>query len=234
MYCFECDSDTRALSGKCDICGKPLTADADRYFKNGMEALASGELGHAIDLLGSCVKTNPSHINGQYNLGMALALAGRNDDAQNAYMMVVTFDPEYPGIYTALGQISFANYLNYCEQAETQRQMMLRLFEKAINEDNDDVDAYYSLANAYIAIGSADKALPCLKHALEIQPESAAVHVSLARAFAMLEKYAEASTILDKSVMLSSPDDAFMDEIQYLKDELMKITLGELSEKVAE
>lgn len=220
MHCFECDADSTAELETCEVCGKLLATDPDRYFKAGMEALAAGDLDQSISLLQDCIALNPDHVNGRYNLGLALCLNNRYDEATEQYLAVFEQDVGYPGIYTALGQAAFGSYLAHSEQAEAQRKAMTQLFTKAVEADPEDVDAHFSLANAYIAIGTADKALPHLRCALSLHPDSSAIHFTIAKAFKMLGKYEEATIMATRSMQLTGPDDPFWKDIRELLSEL--------------
>jgi cytochrome c-type biogenesis protein CcmH/NrfG len=97
---------------------------------------------------------------------------------------------------------------------------MLEFFIRAVEQDPDDVDALFSLGNAYIAVGNAETALPWLKSALRIQPNSPAIYFTIAKAFKMLKKKPEASVMARKSMQLSNPSDPFWDDIKRLVCEL--------------
>ena len=219
MYCFSCRNDS-SESGICTVCGKPFTADPDQYFKAGMEALAAGEVNRSVALLRECVNLNPDHLNARYNLGTALAMDDRNNEALEQYLAVVQKESDYPGIYTALGQVAFGSYLSLVQQAEEQGRAMIRLFMKAIEEDPEDVDAHFSIANAYIALEDPVEALPHLEHALILQPDSSAVLYTMAKAFMMLGRYSEATLMATRSMRAASPDDPFWEDIQSLLSEL--------------
>lgn len=222
MHCFRCDADSTSESGTCELCGKPLETDPDRYFKAGMEAMAEGRIGSCISFLGDCVLLSPDHVSAHYNLGLALCLANKCDEAIEHLTAVADRDPSYPGIYTALGQAAFGSYLSHIEQAESSRKAMVQLLMKAIEEGPNDVDAYFSLGNAYIAIGSAEKSLPWLRHALRLHPDSSAIYFAVAKAFKMLEKYPEAAIMARRSMEFSNPNDPLAEDIRRLLAELQE------------
>ena len=226
MHCFGCDTDFEGESLTCEVCGKPLETDADRYFKAGMGAMAAGDVNRSISFLRDCVKLEPNHLSGRYNLGLALCLAGNCDQATEQYTAVIEQQPDFPGIYTALGQAAFGSYLAHLEHAESNRNAMIELLMRAIEQDPEDVDAYFSLGNAYIAIGTADKALPWLKCAMKLHPDSAAIYFVVAKAFKMLERYPEATLMARRSVELSDPNDPFLEDVQNLLSELQEVALA--------
>lgn len=225
MYCFECDSDSTGESRTCKMCGRPFETDPDKYFKAGMEASAVGDLDQSVKFLTDCVELSPDHLSGRFNLGLALALTNRCDEAIEHYSIVLDQEPNYPGIYTALGQAAFGSYLAHAEQAELQRKAMIHMLMKAIEQDPEDVDACFSLANVYIAIEKADKALPWLRRALILHPDSSAIYFTIAKAFKMLERYPEAAIMAKKSIQLSAPDDPFHEDVHRLLSELQQTVL---------
>lgn len=149
MHCFGCNSELVTESRICKTCGRPVETDPDRYFKAGMEASAAGDLDRSIKHLTDCVNLDPDHLSGRYNLGIALALANRCDEAMEHYYAVADQEPNYPSIYTALGQAAFGSYMTHTAEAESGRKMMIHMLMKAIEQDPEDVDACFSLANAY-------------------------------------------------------------------------------------
>ena len=225
MHCFGCNSELVAESRTCKTCGRPVESDPDKYFKAGMEACADDDLDRSIELLMDCVNLAPDHLSGRYNLGMALALANRCDEAMEHYYAVADQEPNYPGIYTALGQAAFGSYMTHTAEAESGRKMMIHMLMKAIEQDPEDVDACFSLANAYVALGKAEKALPLLKRALTLHPDSSAIYFVIAKAFKTLQKYPEAAIMAQKSMQLSVPNDMFHDDIEELLSELQQTVL---------
>lgn len=220
MYCFECDSYSSGKSGTCTICGQPLVSDPDRYFRAGMEAMALGEIDRAIMFLKDCVALAPNHLSGRYNLGIALCMAGEYDEANEQFAMVEDKDPDFPGLGTAMGQAAFGLYLYHTEQGESCRKAMIRFFSKAIEQDSDDVDAHFSMGNAYMAMGMPSKALPWLKYALKLQSDTSAIHFAMAKAYKAVESYPEAITSARKAAELSKPNDPLADDIASLLAEL--------------
>jgi tetratricopeptide (TPR) repeat protein len=141
------------------------------------------------------------------------------------YAVIAEKEPGYQGIFTALGQAAFGSYLTHLEQAEAHRKAAVHLLMKALKHDPDDVDACFSLANVYIAVGTAEKALPWLKRALSLHPDSSAIHFVIASAFKMLQRYPEAAIMAQKSIQLAEPDDPFREDIEELLSELQQAVL---------
>lgn len=225
MHCFDCDIHFSDSFTTCDTCGKRLETDSDRYFKSGMERMATGEIDRAVEFLNGCVTLNPDHISGRYNLGIALSLEDRCDEAMEQFSAIVSETPDYPGVYTAMGQAAFGSYLLHISEAEALCNAMTSFFMMAIEQDPHDVDAYFSLGNAYIAIGNAEKSIPWLQTALRLHPDSPAIYHTLAKALKMMGKNCEAVEMAKKSVQLSNPRDPFWEDIQGLFSELQQNVL---------
>ncbi|MHB0913168.1 MAG: tetratricopeptide repeat protein [Armatimonadota bacterium] len=218
MHCLECGNYNDVVAAVCAACGKPF--DSDGFFKAGMEAMALGEIDRGIDFLQKCVSIDEEHVSGRYNLGLALSLVNRCDEAEGHYMRVTETNPEYPGIYTALGQAAFGSFLSHSREAESQREAMVHYLMQAVEQDPNDVDAYFSLGNAYIALGSAEKSLPWLRGALRLHPDSPAIYFTMARALKMMGRYSEAMLLAGHSLELYEADDPFRGDVQELYDEL--------------
>ena len=220
MHCLRCQNDSTTDLGVCQVCGGPLEKDPDRYFKAGMEAMSAGEIDLCTRLLGDCVKLNPDHLSGRYNLGIALCLANQCDEAVEQYVAVMEREPDYPGVYTALGQAAFGDYLYHMEQADSNRRAMFQFLKKAVEQDPTDVDAYFSLGNACIAVGSAAEALSWLHKAMKFHPDSSAIYFAAAKAYKMLRRRSEAVAMAKMAMELSGPKDPLAEEINALFAEI--------------
>lgn len=220
MRCFDCGTDFETATDACPNCGRLPETDPDRYFKAAMESVASGDLKGSIALLQDCLELNPDHLSGRYNLGVALSLEDRCDEAIDHLSVVASQDPDYPGIYTAMGQAAFGSYLFHEEQANLRSAMMIHLLRQAVDRDSQDVNAYFSLGNAYIALGMAKEALPCLKYALSLDPHSSATCFTMAKAFKMLGKCRQAALMAQKALDLSDASDQFREDMQSLLADL--------------
>jgi len=124
-------------------------SDADLYFKAGMEALAIEDLEESLSQLERCLLVSSKHLSARYNLGIVLSLLDRCDEAMTHFEKILVHNPRYPGIYTAMGQAAFGSYLTHRQKVEQYKESMIRLLERAVEEDAEDMDAYFSLGNAY-------------------------------------------------------------------------------------
>lgn len=225
MHCLTCNSTVSHTNGKCETCGRPMETDADSYFRAGMDALAVNDYQRAETLFSDCLCLNPRHVSARFNLGLALNMAERCEEAVDQFAIIMETEPDYPGICTALGQALFGSYIWHREQAEQLKETMIKVLTRAVEEDPEDVDAHFSLANSYIAVGEPEEALRCLYRALELQDDSWAIYLALAKTLAMLGRRVEAAQMASKALEFSDEDNAFREEIWDLLSELQQIPL---------
>ncbi len=220
MRCGKCGSDLDSPDDPCPNCGTEQEIDPDNYFKAAMGCVAKGDLGDAVTLLEECLQMAPEHLTGRFNLGVALSMMDRCDEAIGHLYYVLTRDPDYPGIYTALGEAAFGSYLYHEEQANLKSAVMVHLFKTAIERDEDDVDAYFSLGNAYVALGLGEEALGSLRAAMALDPRSCAIHYMTAKAYKLAGRFGEARQMAARALELATPNDEFVDDIESLLAEV--------------
>lgn len=229
MFCLNCSFDDTESLVVCRRCGSPFGLDADGYFKAGMDALATDDIDRSISLLQSCIRLNQDHVSGRFNLGLALCHLDRCDEAMEHFKRVRQLCPDYPGIYTAMGQAAFGSYLEYQQMAQSCGEMMIGFLKQAITLDPDDVDACFSLGNAYLAIGDADQAVAWLVRAHALHPDSHAVYFTLAKALKELGQLEDAVDMARESLQRCSPKDMFWEESRRLFLELQDTQLTQKS-----
>jgi len=217
MTCAECGREVDLLHRRCPTCGEDCTVDPDSRFKAAMAAVDADDIGRAIALLERCVEADPGHLNGRFNLGIALCMVDRCDEAIGHLFTVLMEDEDYPGIHTALGEAAFGSYLYHEDQARKKSEAMICLLRQAVERDEEDVDAHFSLGNAYLALDMPEAALAYLKNARTLDPESSAVHVMLARTYLMLGRRAMARRMLRRAAALAGPDDRYAEEMADLR-----------------
>lgn len=222
MRCSECGFDLEPQMKECPNCGDGHHTDPDSHFKAAMGSVADGDLEGAVELLEQCLEADPEHINGRFNLGVALCLADKCDEAIGHLYYVLTKEPDYPGIYTALGEAAFGSYLYHEEQASMKSMAMIHLLKQAIDQDEEDVDAYFTLGNAFLALGLAEEAVPALKSALELDSQSPAIYYLLGKSYKQLDRFDEAGLMARKALDLAEPDNQFLEDIESLVAELQE------------
>lgn len=123
--------------------GKPL--DAVKHFRASAEGRDSSA---------------PAH----YNLGTALAVAGKFDEAVKEYERAIALDPKYAVAYSNLGSVLL-------QQRRTKE--AVRRLEEAVTLNPQNVEALNSLSVAYAAEGNVENALATIDRALKLNPSDA-------------------------------------------------------------
>jgi tetratricopeptide (TPR) repeat protein len=97
-----------------------------------------------------------------YNLGVALSLLKREDEAMEAFQRCVDLNPMYAASWYNMGQICLLKKKDYSRA--------LNYFNRACAARPDYVGAHHQMGVAYELIGDPDKAVASWKKALELDP----------------------------------------------------------------
>ena len=185
-----------------------------------MNAISNGNPDRAITLLENCIELNPEHISARYNLGEVLSSKNECDEAMEHYVAAAQKRPDMPGIYTALGKAAFGSFIDHSKEADIMSRSMICLLRKAIEQNPNDVEAYCSLGNAYLAIGDTENAISCFLQCIKIEPSSSTIYFELAKVYTSLEQFPEALDMALKSLIYVHPEDPVFNDIRELMCEL--------------
>jgi Flp pilus assembly protein TadD len=130
------------------------------------------------------------------NLGIALADAGRNEEAREQYQEALRISPTEPDANYNLG-IALAGQARYKEAVE--------YFQKSLKSRPNYPKALDNLGNALAKLGHIDKAAECYRKSLELNPDSAKAHNNLASALSEQGKLDEAVSEFRQALKLK-PD----------------------------
>jgi superkiller protein 3 len=213
MHCLGCYGSIQESSDRCPACGKSSPLDADSYFKAGM-GLITSNVSMAIKLLQDCVQLDPNHQSGIYNLGIALSLDGRYEEAVAHYKELLCISPDYPGIYTAMGQAYFGSYAKHKDIVNRRFTQSTNLLMRAVRQNPEDTDALFSLGNAYLSEGNAEEAIIWLNRALCVSPSSPAIYFVLAKALLSAGQEIPARDMASIAVLIASKDEPYWEELQ--------------------
>lgn len=219
MHCLGCYGSIQESSDRCPACGKSSALDADSYFKAGME-LVTSNVGLAIKLLQDCVQLDPNHQSGIYNLGIALALDNRYEEAVAHYKELLSISPNYPGIYTAMGQAYFGSYAKHKDIVNRRFTQSTNLLMRAVSQNPEDTDALFSLGNAYLSEGNSEEAIIWLNRALCVSPSSPAIYFVLAKALLLAGQEIPARDMASIAILIASKDEPYWNELQEFMDAL--------------
>jgi tetratricopeptide (TPR) repeat protein len=213
MHCLGCYGSIQESSDRCPACGKNSPLDADSYFKAGMDLITSN-VDLAIKLLQDCIQLDPHHQSGIYNLGIALSLDNRYEEAVAYYNELLGISPNYPGIYTAMGQAYFGSYAKHKDIVNRRFTQSTNLLMRAVRQNPEDTDALFSLGNAYLSEGNAEEAIIWLNRALCVSPSSPAIYFVLAKALLSAGQEIPARDMASIAVLIASKDEPYWSELQ--------------------
>ena len=150
----------------------------------------------ALSIWQDTVEKCPNNFRAHGNLGVALARAGRMQEAIGHYQQALQIMPEYADAHNDLGaallqQGGFQEARQHCLQA-------LRL-------KPDDAQAQYNLAEALVGLGRVPEAIDHYQQALRIEPDFAAAHNNLGIALARMGRLREAMEHWNQALQIA-PD----------------------------
>lgn len=136
----------------------------------GVIAARQGDHVEALKRIAVAVRHRPGEPVFLNSYGNALLLAGRPEEARDAYRQAIEHKPDYVEACTNLGNT--LKQLGQIEEAEG-------CFRRALDLDPGSVQAWYHLGVVHRELGRADEAVKCFQRALEIAPDCVDVHYSL-------------------------------------------------------
>jgi protein O-mannosyl-transferase len=117
------------------------------------------------------VATRPENPRGHYNLGNALAGAGKIDDAIDSYRIAVSLRPGYGEAYYNLA-------LNLEESDRVEE--AIKIYRRALELDPESAKTHNNLARALINTGDEEAALSLLRSAIRLNPTISEPRINLA------------------------------------------------------
>ena len=151
---------------------KISTPVLDMYRKFDQAAIdgESGKDAAAIAEWGELVKEEPNDAPLQNNLAVALARAGRFEEAIPHYQKGLEINPQYYSIHNNLGMALFAT--GHVDDA-------IREYEKGLEIYPDMAELHNNLGQALAQTGQLEGAVKHFERAVNIQPDYAEAHVNL-------------------------------------------------------
>jgi tetratricopeptide (TPR) repeat protein len=126
---------------------------------------------HALEKTANLLPDDPE---AHFNLGNALRVAGRLDDAAGSYRRALEIGPDFGIAHLALGDVL---------QARGQLEAAAASYRKALEIEPDKAEAQNDLGAVLLGLGQLPEAVTRLRRALEIKPDFAAAHTNLGNAF---------------------------------------------------
>jgi Flp pilus assembly protein TadD len=173
-----------------------MTAAAD-FHAVGLDHMAQGDAASAEQALREAVALAPDSAEYQKNLGNALRMLGRPDDAAVAYTTALQLDPAYLPAYNNLGLVQFE------QGAFAEAEANLR---KALELDPTDSQVMTNLGVAIFLQGRTDEAIALHRRALTIEESDPLAWGNLGSALkAHPDGLEEAATCFERALVLN-PD----------------------------
>jgi tetratricopeptide (TPR) repeat protein len=135
---------------------------------------------HALEKAASLL---PDDAEGHANLGNALRVVGRLDQAVRSYRRALDIRPDF-----AEAQLALADSLRILGQLDA----AVASYRRALILVPDRADAHGNLGTALDGLGQVDAAVASYRQALEIEPDSAEMHSNLGIALLKLRQLPEA------------------------------------------
>lgn len=173
--------------------------------------------GNSLGLWTDTVAKAPNNARAHYNLGVALAEAGRSSEALAHYEKALELDKDLPDVHNNLGSTLIglgrpAEAVPYLQEALRRNanqadvhcnlgaalralrryQEALAHYEEALRLDGGLADAYNNLGNCLMQLGSLTDALSRYYAALKLRPAFPEAHYNLAAALEQLDRHEEA------------------------------------------
>ena len=139
--------------------------------------------GQAVSLLREVVRLKPEMVEAQLQLGMALSMDGRIEEAGRVLDDALRREPNTP-------RVLHARALAYLKQGQAGK--ALELLDKALAQRKDYAAAVVARGDALQALGRSEQALDAYQRAIAMAPGSSLPHALMAQTLAHLKRPAEA------------------------------------------
>jgi tetratricopeptide (TPR) repeat protein len=150
----------------------------------------------AVELLRAAEKTHPNDEDVHYNLGIALARLGKNDEAIKEYAEAVRILPDY-----AEAQNNWGNLLLRMGK----RDEAIQHFKEAVKSAPDYASAWNNYGTAAQELGRTDEAKEYFKKAVDLDTNYWQAHFNLGSALLQRSEFTDAQAEFD-TVLRLKPD----------------------------
>lgn len=157
-------------------------AEARQYLEEGKQAYRNDQDSKAAEAFSQALKLDPDLAEAQFRLALALAVLGRDKEAEDSYRRAVESYKKYfadeqneqdAEAHYNLGQ-TYAGLHLYADA--------VREYRQATRFNPDDADIYYDLGMALTRLAQYDEAVDAFSKSLEIDPENYRAEDALAEA----------------------------------------------------
>lgn len=167
---------------------------AGRYIKE-------GRFSEAIYLYEQLIDLNPDEDSLRLKLAWAYRDGGRRDDAVAVFEALLEKELQRK-VFTGF---AFDELVKIFKE-EKQHDRMIRICERAVDAQPDDVSLLFTLGDAYLLGGLPEKAISIFKKIIVMEPDASASHLSLGNAHIATGDYESAEKAYEDAVTIDPPD----------------------------
>lgn len=178
-----------------------------------------GDLSSAEQHLREALSIAPAFVDAHNNLGIALLLQGKNEEAAEQFQQALELNPEDPD--------ALVNAAN-AQLGRGEIDEAIEKYRLAIDVMRSNVKAFHNLGVALAQQGDLDAAVESYRAAVALQPRDASLRASLANGLLLQRKYPEAATEALEAVKLD-PENA---DAQYNLG-MAQYTMNRIDEAIA-
>jgi tetratricopeptide (TPR) repeat protein len=175
-----------------------LDADRDNASMHDDVALLYAQAGNLARVAGHFAETariKPASAPAQYNLGTALLVQGKRDEARRAFEQAVAIDPAYANAHRSLGTVLYGQ--GRLDEAS-------RSYRRAIALAPDDASAHHNLGVLLQVQGKLAEAVAEYREVVRIDDRYVDAHYGLAVSLAGLGEFDQAVASAEKALALAT------------------------------
>lgn len=159
---------------------------------------------NSVSLFSHVLQATKDNYLAHYNLGIALAVEGKNEEAIAHYLAAVEINPTF-----SIGHFNLGGAL--AAQGRNEEAIAQYLLAIKINPNYD--DAYYNLANLLMKHGKIEEAVDSYRQAVKVNPDHFEAHCNLAGAFVKQSKLDQAIEHLREAVRINPSSFAALNDL---------------------
>lgn len=188
-------ANTNAVAPKIEATPMPAFTNADEALAEGKKQLDELETEKAIEALTQATKLNPDLAEAYFNLGIAYALAEK-DEAEKVLTQVET-EPTPKPVKTKKNAPPVRT-----KNSEKAFENAVKAYKKILAKNKTDDVAHFNLARSYNKLEEDEDALKAIKEAVKLKPDDYEYQMELGVIQMKLAQYEEAVAALKKVLKL--------------------------------